>query len=908
MTASQSMMSSATKIAPSSQSVFFFAAGETDGNAGMKDVLGGKGANLAEMTSIGIPVPPGFTISTAVCGAYYKNGKKIPSEVVGSVEEALARVEKKIGKRFGDRENPLLVSVRSGARASMPGMMDTILNLGLNDETVEGLSKRSGNPRFAWDSYRRFVQMYSDVVMGMNSSFLEVTMEDLKDEKHYKLDTDLTTDDLKILVKKFKQQIFDTTGAQFPADPKEQLWGAIGAVFRSWNTPRAIAYRQLHDIPESWGTAVNVQSMVFGNMGDDSATGVAFTRNPSTGENKFYGEWLINAQGEDVVAGIRTPNNLTREEAAAAGSPGTSLEEKMPKLFAELVSIYKKLEGHYRDMQDMEFTIEQDKLWMLQTRNGKRTARAALKIACDMIDEKLITPQQALMRLEPKTLDQLLHPTLDPKAKKTQLSKGLPASPGGACGQIVFSSEEAVEWKEKGKKTILVRIETSPEDILGMVAAQGILTTRGGMTSHAAVVARGMGKCCVAGCGDVTVDYNKQEMRVAGYVLKKGDVITLDGSTGAVYLGEVKTVEPQLDAVFERIMKLSDQYRTMKVRANADTPKDAVTARQFGAEGIGLCRTEHMFFGADRIDAMREMIVAESKADREQALEKLLPMQRQDFLELFKTMKGYPVTIRLLDPPLHEFVPHTDEETKELAGRIGVDYEKLRHRVRGLHEFNPMLGHRGCRLAITYPEIYIMQTRAIAEAASLLVKDGQPLVPEIMIPLVGMDLELQKLRELVEKEVLAVQKEQGQKFQFTIGTMIELPRAAVTADEIAVYADFFSFGTNDLTQTTLGLSRDDAARFLGSYVSEGLFKSDPFVSIDQVGVGKLVKMAVDLGRRAKQDLKLGVCGEHGGDPESILFFQKAGLDYVSCSPYRVPIARLAAAQAAIGQMPAGSTH
>lgn len=890
------------------KSVYFFAAGETEGHAGMKDILGGKGANLAEMTSIGIPVPPGFTISTAVCVDFYKSGQKIPENLVPAVEEALARVEKKIGKKFGDKENPLLVSVRSGARASMPGMMDTILNLGLNDETVEGLAKRSGNPRFAWDSYRRFVQMYSDVVMGMNSSFLEVALEDLKDEKGYKLDTEMTAEDLKHLVQKFKKQIVDSTGQKFPSDPKEQLWGAISAVFKSWNTARAVAYRNLHGIPEAWGTAVNVQSMVFGNMGDDSATGVAFTRNPSTGENKFYGEYLINAQGEDVVAGIRTPNHLSKEEAAEAGAQGTSLEEKMPKLYAELVEIYHKLEKHYRDMQDMEFTIEQSKLWMLQTRNGKRTARAALKIACDMMDEGLIDEKTALMRIEAKSLDQLLHPTLDPKAKKTQLCKGLPASPGGACGQIVFTSEEAVEWKEKGIKTILVRIETSPEDILGMVAAQGILTTRGGMTSHAAVVARGMGKCCVAGAGDVTVDYNKEEMRVAGYVLKRGDVITLDGSTGAVYLGEVKTVEPQLDDVFERVMKLADKHRKMGVRANADTPKDATTARAFGAEGIGLCRTEHMFFGADRIDAMREMIVADNKEEREEALEKLLPMQRQDFLELFKTMKGYPVTIRLLDPPLHEFVPHDDEETKELAARIKVDFEKLRIRVKSLHEFNPMLGHRGCRLAITYPEIYIMQTRAIAEAAAQLVKEGMNLVPEIMIPLVGVDTELVKLRDLVEREVRAVQKERGISFEYKVGTMIELPRAAVTADEIAQHADFFSFGTNDLTQTTLGLSRDDAARFLGSYVSEGIYKADPFVSIDQVGVGKLVKMAVDLGRRAKQDLKLGICGEHGGDPDSIQFFQEANLDYVSCSPYRVPIARLAAAQAALGHKGSGGTH
>ncbi len=902
-------MSNSKSVAPeSTKKVYFFAAGQTDGNASMKNILGGKGANLAEMTSLGIPVPPGFTISTDVCVDFYKNGQKIPDNVRGEVEKALTGVEAKIGKRFGDKENPLLVSVRSGARASMPGMMDTILNLGLNDETVAGLAAKSGNARFAWDSYRRFVQMYSDVVMNMNSTLLEVTMEDLKDEKGYKLDTDMTVDDLKALTKKFKQQILEETGSKFPADPKEQLWGAISAVFKSWMTPRAIAYRGLHAIPESWGTAVNVQSMVFGNMGDDSATGVAFTRNPSTGDPAFYGEWLVNAQGEDVVAGIRTPQNITAIEAKAGGHPGGSLEERMPACYKELVSTYKNLEKHYKDMQDMEFTIEQGKLWMLQTRSGKRTAAAALKIACDMIDEGMIDEKTALLRLEPKSLDQLLHPTLDPKAKKTLLCKGLPASPGGAVGQVCFSSEEAVTLKEKGVKVILCRVETSPEDILGMVSAQGILTSRGGMTSHAAVVARGMGKCCVAGAGEAQIDYHRQEMRISGYVIKKGDIITLDGSTGHVYLGEIKTVEPSLDAVFDRVMKLADKYRTMGVRANADTPKDALTARAFGAEGIGLCRTEHMFFGADRITAIREMIVAESKADRETALEKLLPMQRQDFLELFKAMKGYPVTIRLLDPPLHEFVPHTDEETRELATKIGVDYEKLRIRVRGLHEFNPMLGHRGCRLAITYPEIYLMQTRAIAQAAAALVKEGQTLTPEIMIPLVAIQSELTRLRELVEKEVLKVQKETGVKFPYLIGTMIELPRAAITANEIARDADFFSFGTNDLTQTTLGLSRDDASRFLGTYVSEGIFKEDPFVTIDQVGVGSLVKMGVELGRREKRDLKIGVCGEHGGDPESIIFFQGAGLDYVSCSPYRVPIARLAAAQAALSESITNSEH
>ncbi|MFV8259735.1 pyruvate, phosphate dikinase [Bdellovibrio bacteriovorus] len=887
----------ASKTAVPQKFVYFFAAGDSEGNAGMKNILGGKGANLAEMTSLGIPVPPGFTISTEICAHFYEAGGKLPDWVRPAVQESMNKVESKIGKKFGDVNNPLLVSVRSGARASMPGMMDTILNLGLNDQTVEGLAKSSNNPRFAWDSYRRFIQMYSDVVMGMNSSLLEVTLEDMKEEKHYKLDTEMTVDDLKLLVKKFKDLVHQMTGQSFPADPWEQLWGAISAVFHSWNTPRAITYRELHSIPAAWGTAVNVQSMVFGNMGDDSATGVAFTRNPSTGEKAFYGEFLINAQGEDVVAGIRTPQPITKIAAAAAGV--LSLEEALPKAYGQLVDIYKKLEGHYRDMQDIEFTIERGVLWMLQTRNGKRTAAAALKIACDMIDEKLITQDEAILRLDPSSLDQLLHPTLDPKAAKTTLAKGLPASPGGVNGQIVFTSEEAVEWKEQGKKVILVRIETSPEDIAGMVAAQGILTTRGGMTSHAAVVARGMGKCCVAGCGDIEVDYRNETMKVKGYVLKKGDVITLDGSTGEVYLGEVKTIEPKLDGNFERIMKIADGIRKLKVRTNADTPKDAQTARNFGAEGIGLCRTEHMFFGADRIDAVREMIIADNKMDREKALAKLLPMQREDFYQLFKIMDGLPVTIRLLDPPLHEFVPHTDEETKELAKRLNTDYERLRSKVKSLHEFNPMLGHRGCRLAITYPEIYQMQVRAIAEAAAQLMAEGKTLAPEIMIPLVATDKELDTLRGQAVAEVNKVQSEKNVKFEYTVGTMIELPRAAITADAIAEHADFFSFGTNDLTQTTLGLSRDDSGRFLGTYVSHGILPKDPFMSIDQVGVGSLVKMGVDLGRRTKPDLKVGVCGEHGGDPESIEFFHKVGLDYVSCSPFRVPIARLAAARAAL---------
>lgn len=869
--------------------VYYFAAGESEGNASMKNTLGGKGANLAEMTAIGLDVPPGFTISTDICTHYSAEGSKIPDWVKPKVLEALKRVENKIGKKFGDVKNPLLVSVRSGARASMPGMMDTILNLGLNDQTVEGLAISSNNPRFAWDSYRRFIQMYSDVVMGMNSSMLEVTLEDLKAEKGIHSDTELTTDDLKKLVKKFKDMVQQMTGQSFPADPLEQLWGAVAAVFRSWNTARAITYRELHSIPAEWGTAVNVQAMVFGNMGDDSATGVAFTRDPSTGEKKFYGEFLVNAQGEDVVAGIRTPQ------------PISLLREIMPAAYGDLERNYLKLETYFKDMQDIEFTIERGKLWMLQTRNGKRTTKAALQIACDMIDEKMITENEAIMRIDPSSLDQLLHPTLDPNSKKTILAKGLPASPGGVCGQVVFTPEDAVDMKEKGHKVILVRVETSPEDIAGMIAAQGILTSRGGMTSHAAVVARGMGKCCVAGCAEVEVNYNTETFKARGYVIKKGDIITLDGSTGEIYLGEVKTIEPKLDGNFTRLMGMADKVRRLKVRANADTPKDAKTAREFGAEGIGLCRTEHMFFGEDRIDAVREMIIADTKQEREKALAKLLPMQRDDFYQLFKIMEGFPVTIRLLDPPLHEFVPHTDAEIAELAKRINYDESRLKHKIHSLHEFNPMLGHRGCRLAITYPEIYQMQSRAIAEAAAQLVSEGMKLVPEIMIPLVATAKELEILRAQTVEAVEKVQKEKNIKFDYQVGTMIELPRAAVTAHEIAQHADFFSFGTNDLTQTTLGLSRDDASRFLGSYVTGGIFAKDPFVSIDQVGVGTLVKTGVDLGRQAKGNLKVGVCGEHGGDPDSIQFFENVNLDYVSCSPYRVPIARLAAARAKISR-------
>lgn len=876
--------------------LFFFSKEQTDGDASMGNLLGGKGANLAEMSKLGVSVPPGFTISTEICG-FFNQENQLPDFVKEEVLKGLEKIEANLGKKFGDADSPLLVSVRSGARVSMPGMMDTILNLGLNDTTVEGLVKASDNPRFAWDSYRRFVQMYSNVVMGMNYSLLEVLLEDLKVDKNITDDSELEVEDLKILVNKFKEEIYDSTQKVFPEDPLEQLWGAISAVFESWNSDRAITYRKLHEIPEEWGTAVNVQSMVFGNMGEDSATGVAFTRNPSTGEKKFYGEFLVNAQGEDVVAGIRTPQPISQ----IPNSELKSLEELMPKAYAELVDIYQKLEAHYRDMQDIEFTIEKNKLWMLQTRTGKRTARSAINIACDMMDEQLINEEEAVLRVDPMSLDQLLHPSLDPKAEKNILTKGLPASPGAVTGKIVFTSEEAEEEKKKGEKVILVRVETSPEDIAGMVAAEGILTTRGGMTSHAAVVARGIGKCCVAGCGEADVDYVREELRINNFLLKKFDEITLDGGTGEVFLGSVTTIPPQLDDNFHRFMALADKYREMDVRTNADTPKDSQVAREFGAQGIGLCRTEHMFFGPERIDAVREMIIAENLGERQTALDKLLPMQREDFYQLFKVMEGLPVTIRLLDPPLHEFVPQTDEEMEELAKRLRISFEKLRAKIRGLHEFNPMLGHRGCRLAVSYPEMYVMQARAIAEAAVKCVQDGQELTPEIMIPLVSTKKELAILRERVDGEVKRVQAENSMQFQYLIGTMIELPRAAVTADEIAEEADFFSFGTNDLTQTGIGLSRDDAGKFLGTYVNSGIFEKDPFVSIDQKGVGKLVQMGTTLGRSTKPALKVGVCGEHGGDPSSIEFFQKTGLDYVSCSPFRVPIARLAAAQAAIRQ-------
>ena len=876
--------------------VYSFGGGTAEGNASMKDILGGKGANLAAMARLGLPVPPGFTVSTEICSVYYRENGLSPA-IKSSVLQALGQVELVVGRKFGDPQNPLLVSVRSGARASMPGMMDTILNLGLNDQTVQGLIASTGNARFAWDSYRRFIQMYSDVVMGMNGSLLEVALEDLKEARGVHLDTDLSAEDLKLLTEKFKRQVLETTGQRFPTDTFEQLWGAISAVFRSWNTPRAKTYRGLHAIPESWGTAVNVQAMVFGNLGDDSATGVAFTRNPSTGvayagdraTNKriYFGEFLVNAQGEDVVAGIRTPQ------------PISELEKIMPTLYHELTQIFSQLETNYRDMQDIEFTIERGRLWMLQTRNGKRTAQAALKIACDMIDEKLIDEDEALLRIDPSSLNQLLHPMLDPKADRKLLARGLPASPGAVSGGIVFTSEEAEEVKASGKKCILVRVETSPEDINGMVASVGILTSRGGMTSHAAVVARGMGKCCVAGCADIEINSDLGEMRVAGYLLRRGDWITLDGSTGDVFSGEVQTVDPELGPEFDRIMKLADKKRKLRVRANADVPVDAQLARQFGAEGIGLCRTEHMFFDPDRIDVVRRMILADGTAERESVLQELLPMQRSDFAGLFEAMQGFPVTIRLLDPPLHEFLPHSESEVAELADRIGMDSLVLRQKVHALHEFNPMLGHRGCRLAVTFPEIYAMQVRAISEAAVAVIRKGVQVSPEIMIPLTLEKAEMGLMRQLVHRVVDQVEKEAGQKLTYWVGTMIELPRAALLAHELAEEAEFFSFGTNDLTQTTLGLSRDDAGRFLGAYVAQGIFEVDPFISIDKKGVGSLVRMATELGRKTNKSLKVGVCGEHGGDPASIEFFHSSGLDYVSCSPYRVPIARLAAARAAI---------
>jgi len=880
--------------------VYFFGNGKAEGRADMKNLLGGKGANLAEMTSIGLPVPPGFTISTEVCTYYYANGETYPASLNDEVEANLKQVEQIMERTFGDAKNPLLVSVRSGARASMPGMMDTILNLGLNDTTVQGIIAQSGDERFAYDAYRRFVQMYSDVVMGMDKHALEHLLELKKAEKNVHLDTDLTAADWKDLVAQFKAAIKQELGQEFPEDPKQQLWGAIGAVFGSWMNQRAITYRKLNNIPADWGTAVNVQSMVFGNMGDDCATGVAFTRDPSTGENYFYGEYLVNAQGEDVVAGIRTPQPINNHQKKPGDLP--SMEEVLPECYHQLADIRAILEKHYKDMQDIEFTIEKGKLFMLQTRNGKRTATAAIKVAVDMVAEGLIDEKTAVLRVAPSQLDQLLHPSLDPKAEKKVIAKGLPASPGAAGGSVVFTADEAEELAKNGKKVILVRIETSPEDIHGMHAAQGILTARGGMTSHAAVVARGMGKCCVAGCGDIKVNYADQSFVACnGVVVKKGDMITLDGSTGQVMLGEVKTVPPQLTGDFGKLMVWVDQFRKLKVRTNADTPHDAKVAREFGAEGIGLCRTEHMFFEAERIAAVREMILSADVEGREKALAKILPMQKGDFIGLFREMKGLPVTIRLLDPPLHEFLPQEDKDIEELAATMQVPAATLRHKVEFLHEFNPMLGHRGCRLGITFPEIYDMQVRAIMEAACELVKnEGFSIVPEIMIPLIATVKELAVLKANAVKICDEVIAQYGVKVEYLIGTMIELPRAALTADEIAVEAEFFSYGTNDLTQTTFGLSRDDAGKFLPFYVDANILPEDPFVSLDQNGVGQLVKMGCEKGRATRPNIKLGICGEHGGDPESVIFCHKIGLDYVSCSPFRVPIARLAAAHAALG--------
>jgi len=881
--------------------VYTFGDGKAEGEAGMKNLLGGKGANLAEMSNLGLPVPPGFTITTEVCTAYYDNGKSFPPELDGQVKAALAGMGKLTGKTFGDAANPLLVSVRSGARASMPGMMDTVLNLGLNDETVEAVAKASGDERFAWDSYRRFITMYSNVVLDIDHGLFEEALEDYKERKGLHLDTDLKAADWKVLVGKYKDIVKKELGSDFPQDPEKQLWGAVGAVFSSWMNARAIKYRELNSIPASWGTAVNVQSMVFGNMGDTSATGVAFTRNPSTGENALYGEFLINAQGEDVVAGIRTPQDITEKARIEAGSDKPSMEREMPEAYAELCRIYGILEKHYRDMQDMEFTIQEGKLWMLQTRSGKRTAKAALRIAVELATEGLITQEEAVGRVEPGALDQLLHPTIDPKAERRVLTVGLPASPGAAAGEIVFNSDDAEAAKKAGRKVILVRVETSPEDIHGMHAAEGILTSRGGMTSHAAVVARGMGKPCVSGAGQIRIDYAKGTLSIGPTTLKAGDFVTIDGGNGQVLLGEIKMQKPELSGEFATLMGWADKVRRLKVRANAETPEDAKTAREFGAEGIGLCRTEHMFFDEGRIQAVREMILAQDDKGRRAALAKLLPVQRQDFVQLFSIMSGLPVTIRLLDPPLHEFLPQGDKEIGEVAAALGVTPDALRQRAAELHEFNPMLGFRGCRLAVAFPEIAEMQARAIFEAAVIAAKEtGKPVIPEVMVPLVMGKPELDLVKSRIDAMAKAVIAESGTKIDYQVGTMIELPRAALRAAEIAESAEFFSFGTNDLTQTTLGISRDDASSFLGSYTAKGLLDADPFVTIDQDGVGELVKLAAERGRKTRPGIKLGICGEHGGDPASIGFCESVGLDYVSCSPFRVPIARLAAAQAALG--------
>ena len=886
--------------AQSTKWVYSFAGGDSEGSADMRDLLGGKGANLAEMANLGLPVPPGFTITTEVCTAYYANGRILPGDLKPQVEEALRKVGEATGRVFGDTEKPLLVSVRSGARASMPGMMDTVLNLGLNDETVEAVAKQSGDKRFAYDSYRRFIQMYSDVVLGVEHHLFEDILENYRNVHGHTLDTDLTAQDWSKVIESYKECVEQELDQPFPQDIHEQLWGAISAVFGSWETARAKTYRRLHQIPDDWGTAVNVQAMVFGNMGDTSATGVAFTRNPSTGAKEIYGEFLVNAQGEDVVAGIRTPQSLTEAARREAGDDKPSLETLMPDVFKQLAEVYDKLEVHYHDMQDVEFTVQEGTLWMLQTRSGKRTAKAALKIAVDMVEEGVISEEEAVMRVDPMQLDTLLHPTLDPDAEKTIVATGLPASPGAAVGEIVFNSDEAEKLVSQGKTVILVRVETSPEDIHGMHAAAGILTTRGGMTSHAAVVARGMGRPCVSGAGSVHIDYEKGIMSSAGVELKKGDIITIDGTTGQVLQGEVSMLQPELTGDFATLMGWADKVRRLGIRANADTPRDAKQSRDFGAEGIGLCRTEHMFFDHDRIVAVREMILSDTEKGRRAALDRILPMQRDDFTELFEIMAGLPVTIRLLDPPLHEFLPHEDEEIGEVAKGLDVSIEKLKHRINELREFNPMLGHRGCRLAITYPEITEMQARAIFEAAADAgAKTGKPVEVEVMIPLIASREEFDFLNERIVAVAHAVQEEKGAKLDYTVGTMIELPRACLRAHEIAEGAEFFSFGTNDLTQTCFGLSRDDSASFLGDYTARGLFETDPFISIDKVGVGELVEIGIKRGRETRPDIKLGICGEHAGDPSSVDFCDEVGLDYVSCSPFRLPVARLAAAQASL---------
>ncbi len=880
--------------------VYTFGDGAAEGTAEMKALLGGKGANLAEMSNLGIPVPPGFTITTEVCTAFYAGGRSYPAGLVEEVDAALALMSRVTGKNFGDENDPLLVSVRSGARASMPGMMDTVLNLGLNDRTVLALAKVAGDERFAYDSYRRFIQMYSNVVLDLEHHDFEEILDAYKEEHGYVLDTDLTAEDWKAVIVEYKHLVERELDKPFPQDPREQLWGSIGAVFGSWMNARAITYRRLHDIPESWGTAVNVQAMVFGNMGETSATGVAFSRNPSTGEKALYGEFLINAQGEDVVAGIRTPQNLTEAARIAAGSDKPSLETVMPVAYRQFVDICNRLEKHYRDMQDVEFTVERGKLWMLQCRIGKRTTKAALKMAVEMVAEGLIGHEEAVRRIDPAGLDQLLHPTIDPKAERKVLATGLPASPGAASGEIVFTSEEAEAATQGGRKVILVRVETSPEDIHGMHASEGILTTRGGMTSHAAVVARGMGKPCVSGAGTIRIDYVAGTLTAGGVTLKRGDKITIDGGVGQVIIGEVPMQRPELSGDFAQLMDWADQVRRMKVRANAETPADARMARNFGAEGIGLCRTEHMFFDEGRIVAVREMILADTEAERREALAKLLPMQRRDFVDLFEIMSGLPVTIRLLDPPLHEFLPKTDEEIADVSAAMGVSADKLKQRAEALHEFNPMLGHRGVRLAISFPEIYEMQVRAIFEAAIQAGKEtGEHVVPEIMVPLVGIKAELDFVKARIDQVAKDVAAKTGVELDYHVGTMIELPRAAITADKIAETAEFFSFGTNDLTQTTFGLSRDDAAKFLNYYLKGGILEHDPFVTLDQIGVGSMIELAAERGRKTRPNIKLGICGEHGGDPASVRFCETVGLDYVSCSPFRVPIARLAAAQAAL---------